>query len=154
MVVDNLENLMQYQNLHPRFPKAFAFLKELLEKGAEDGRHESGSDYYVNLMTGETKEANAATAESHRKYIDVQLVINGQEIMCIPSGETLPEITTDYQADGDYMLYAPISPSACHQLLVGAGQFAIFFTDELHAPMMAVDGKSATVRKAVLKVLA
>ena len=154
MVVDTLENLMKYTALHPRFPKAFAYLLELLEKGAENGRHQLDEEVYVNLMTGDTKEVELAKAESHRKYIDVQLVIEGEEIMCIPSPQLVLDVATAYSEEKDCMFYEAVKPTECHQLLVDAGQFAIFFAGELHAPMMAVNGKASTVRKAVLKVLA
>lgn len=152
MVVDKLENLMQYQSLHPRFPKAFAFLQELLEKGAENGRHELDGEVYVNLLTEDTKVKDAAVAESHRKYIDVQLVIDGKETMCVPT--QIPEISVEYKEEKDCMFYSPVAPANCYQLRMEAGAFAIFFAGELHAPMMAVDGKVETVRKAVLKILA
>ena len=152
MVVDKLENLMQYQSLHPRFPKAFAFLRDLLEKGAENGRHELDREVYVNLLTEDTKVKDAAVAESHRKYIDVQLVIEGKEMMCIPT--QTPEVSVEYKDEKDCMFYSPVAPGDCYQLRMEAGSFAIFFAGELHAPMMAVNGEAETVRKAVLKVLA
>ena len=154
MVVDKLENLMRYGGLHPHFPKAFAFLMELLERGAENGRYELDGDVYVNLLNDDTKSDACATAESHRKYIDVQLVIDGAEIMCIPSQAQQPEISVAYREDRDCAFYAPVVCSDCHQLRMEAEQFVIFFAGELHAPMMAVDGVTATVRKAVVKVLA
>lgn len=157
MIVDAIENLLKYEAMHPRFPKALAYLKNLLESGAEDGRHQpDGQDdsFYVNLVTGTTQPKDEAVAESHRKYIDVQVVIEGDELMCVPSATSLPAVTTDYQPDGDYMFYAPVPVSDCHQLQVHAGQFVVFFTDELHAPMMSLNSAPTPVRKAILKVLA
>ena len=152
MVVDKLENLMQYQSLHPRFPKAFAFLCDLLEKGTENGRYELDDEVYVNLLNDDTKTDEGAKAESHRRYIDVQLVIDGAEIMCIPVKK--PEVAVAYREDKDCMFYAPVMPSECHRLRMESGEFVIFFAGELHAPMLSVSGKVETVRKAVLKVLA
>ena len=152
MVVDKLENLMQYQSLHPRFPKAFAFLGDLLKNGAENGRHVLDDEVYVNLLNDDTKVEEMAKAESHRKYIDVQLVIEGAEIMAIPVEK--PEVAVAYQEEKDFMLYAPVMSEECHRLRMESGEFAIFFAGELHAPMLSVSGKVETVRKAVLKVLA
>lgn len=157
MIVDGIENLLKYEAVHPRFPEALAYLKTLLESGAEDGRHQpqgANDSFYVNLMTGSTQPKDMAVAESHRKYIDVQVVIEGDELMCVPSAKSMPAVTTDYQPDGDYMLYAPIPVSECHQLQVHAGQFAVFFANELHAPMMSLNSTPTPVRKAILKVLA
>ena len=152
MVVDKLENLMQYQSLHPRFPKAFAFLCDLLEKGVENGRYELDDEVYVNILNDDTKIDGAAKAESHRRYIDLQLMIDGAEIMGIPV--EMPEVAVAYREEKDCMFYAPVSPEMCHRLRMENGSFVIFFAGELHAPMLSVNGKVETVRKAVLKILA
>ena len=159
MIIDTIENVSRYENVHPRFARAFAYLKSLLESGAADGRHEPKDlevpgEFYVNIGTGPVQPKEMATAESHRKYIDLQLVLEGEELMCVPSKEAIPAVTTEYKPDGDYMLYAPVPADECHKLYVTAGQFVIFLATELHAPSMAIGKEPATVRKAILKVLA
>lgn len=158
MVTGQLKDLSNYAALHPRFPEAFAFLRELLDRNAGDGRYEMpGADVpnavYVILGTNEVQPKDAATAESHRKYIDVQVVLSGEEAMYIPA-LVIPEVTTEYQEAGDYALYAPVAFDTCHQLRVKEGNFAIFFENELHAPSVSLQNVPTTVRKAIVKVLA
>lgn len=157
MIIDQLSSPSQYASIHPRFPAAFAFLQELLEKNSPDGRYVMpGADLpeavFVNLSANDMRTDETATAESHQAYIDVQVVLTGAEAMYIPA-ET-PAVTTPYQVDRDCALYAPVPLDACHRLLVRAGSFAIFFAGELHAPCHTADGNPARVRKAVLKILA
>ena len=155
MVFDQLESLDNYASLHPRFPAAFAFLRRLLSENAPDGRHVlSGTDIpeeiFVNLATNEVLPQAAARAESHRKYIDIQLVLSGTEAMYIPVGS--PAVTEDNAAN-DCLLYGEVPLSECHRLLVRPGSFAIFFPGELHAPCHSASALPSTVRKAVVKVL-
>ncbi len=148
MVIDQLEHLEQYASLHPRFPAAFAFLRKLLQENAPDGRHVlAGTDIpeeiFVNLGTGDATPQESARAESHKKYIDVQVVLTGEELMYVPA--RTPAVTEE-NAERDYLLYAPVPLSDCTRLNVPAGSFAIFFTNELHAP------EPRPVRKAIVKV--
>ena len=158
MVVGAWNELSRYAALHPRFPEAFDFLKQLLEQNVADGHHVMpGTDVpeavYVNLATGDVQPKELATSESHRKYIDVQVVLSGEEAMYVPA-LVMPAVTTEYQEAQDYMLYAPQAFDKCHVLRVKEGNFVIFFENELHAPSMAIGNAPSKVRKAVLKVLA
>lgn len=157
MIIDSMERLADYASVHPRFPRAIAYLQELLANGAADGRHVlEGTDIpeeiYVNLATGALKLKDTARAESHRKYIDIQVMLAGEEMMYVPTVPT--EADTPYEEAKDCMHYADVPFADCHCLLVKEGNFAIFFTNELHAPSMAVGNQPASVRKAVVKVLA
>lgn len=156
MVIDKLENLERYASLHPRFPQAFAFLRELLAENAPDGRQVlSGTDIpeaiFVNLCTGTLEPQQSARAESHKQYIDVQVVLSGTDVMYVPTAE--PDLTEESDAK-DYRLYAPVPLDVCHRLPVDAGKFAIFFPGELHAPCHSAQSTPTVSRKAILKVLA
>ena len=90
MIIDQLSLLSQYASIHPRFPAAFAFLQELLEKNSPDGRYVMpGADLpeavFVNLSANDMRTDETATAESHQAYIDVQVVLTGAEAMYIPA---------------------------------------------------------------------
>ena len=158
MIIDSLENLSFYESMHPRFPAAFAFLKELIASGAADGRHvmpnaDVENAVYVNIATGNVAPKEAATSESHEKYIDVQLVLSGEELMCVPAKEA-PAATIPYNEAKDCFLYEPVAFEDCDRLRVCEGSFVIFFTKELHAPSMSLASEPTCVRKAVVKVLA
>lgn len=158
MIVDQLKNLSRYETLHPRFSAAFAFLQELLRENASDGKYSMpGTDIkdeiYVVLSTNTNAPKDAAVAEMHEKYIDVQVLLAGEEAMYIPASE-LPAVTAPYRADRDCELYAPAPLETCHRLRVVEGSFVIYFCGELHAPSVAVGTEATAVRKAVLKVLA
>ncbi len=40
MIYDKIENLKNYENIHPRFKRAFAYLMQLIAENAADGKYE------------------------------------------------------------------------------------------------------------------
>ena len=157
MIIDQLSGLSGYEPLHPRFPAAFAFLRELLANHPADGRYVMpGCDVpdavYVNLSSNDLLPRQEATAEAHRRYIDLQVVLTGTEVMYVPA--VRPAEAGPYRADADCVLYAPVRLEDCTRLLIPAGSFAVFFAGELHAPCAPAGPAPATARKAVMKILA
>lgn len=158
MIIDAYENLTFYESMHSRFPAAFAFMRELMEKGVEDGKYVlPGTDVEnaisISFATGPLKVLPEAIAESHKKYIDVQIVLKGEEMMYVPA-ITAPAAATEYNESKDVIKYDAVPFDACHGLRVSEGNFVIFFENELHAPSMSVTNEVTTDRKAVIKVLA
>ena len=156
MVIDRLEYLELYAPLHPRFTAAFSFLRRLLAENAPDGRHvleatDIPEEIFVNLTTGSATPQETACAESHKKYIDVQVVLSGEELMYVPAAA--PAVVEE-NSEKDFLLYAPAPLSACTRLDIPSGSFAIFFAGELHAPCHTAAPCAVPVRKAIVKVLA
>jgi YhcH/YjgK/YiaL family protein len=161
MIIDTLANLSNYESLHPNFPKAFAYLKELLAANVADGRHEPANAedakrFYATFMTAETPYKETASAEVHRKYIDIHLTLSGKELICVPTDADKLGFAVDYQPEKDMAFYEAVPTSDCHHLRVVEDQFVIVFTNELHAPMMGFEPTStpATVRKVIMNILA
>ena len=158
MICDYIENLDRYIGTHPRFAAAFPFLKELLaDPNLTLGRHDmSGCDVenavYANVSGGETTPySDKARLEMHRKYIDIQIGVEGEEAMYCPGVGEYP-ICKEYDEAGDYEL-ATMDKESCVCLNLKAGMFAIFFAGEGHAPCLAVNDKSCKVKKVIGKVL-
>ena len=149
----NSPELSKYAALDPHFERAFAEIKRIMENGAEDGKHVfEGDALYANLFTYESKAEEDSAFEAHEKYIDIQVVLEGEEIIGF---ETVDKLTpkTEFSEDGDYILYhlndSYDKVRLCH------GELAIIFPKEPHAPgIAACDNKPSRVRKLVVKVLA
>ncbi len=156
MITDSNKNFRLYANAHPRFERAFRFFEELLAKGVENGKYvlegtELPSEIYVTFMDCDLKKTDMPIAESHDKYIDIQVLIDGREIMYVPTARP-PQ--TENKPEKDCRKYAPVSVADCSRANVPAGSFAIFFAGELHAPGLTEDTLPVCVHKAVIKVLA
>lgn len=152
MIVSNINSpeLEKYVLTNDRFAAAFDFVKKIFTGAVEDGRHIlDGDDLYVNVMTYESKMAEQSCFEAHKNYIDIQIIIDGEEIIGYESADKL-SLTREYDESGDYMLYA--LNDKYDSIRVGSGEFAIIFPEEPHAPGIAADAKPSKVRKAVVKV--
>ena len=157
MIYDRIENLDKYVSVHPRFANAFLYLKKLIAENAVNGRHDMPSAdlpnaVFVNVNEYDTRKlGNTDRMEVHHKYIDVQVMLQGEEIIYIPStcGLTL---ATSYDDTADYKLVESPSETENIRLVMRPNTFAIFFTGEPHMPGIAYC-EPESVRKMIGKVL-
>ena len=146
MILDSLENFALYQGMHPGFKKAAEFLTKADLHQLLTGRQEiDGDRLYVNVMEIDGHSREDAQLEYHRKYIDIQIVLSGDETIGWTALQDLPK-GTPFDSEKDYALVkAPVSA----WFPVKPGFFAVFFPQDAHAPCCGA-GK---IRKAVVKVL-
>ena len=149
MILDNLAQWRQYRAILPRFDQAFAFLQQVTDQ-TKVGRHEiSGEDVFAFVQQHVAKPVAERQYESHRKYIDVQYVVRGREIMYWAPLPLLTNVTMLFDAEQDAALYGLIPQGV--PVKVTAGQFTIFFPEDGHIPSCAWDDP-AEVLKVVVKV--
>ena len=87
------------------------------------------------------------TPEAHKKYIDIQFLISGAELMGVGPLEEMDR-EVEARPEGDIWFYnGPLS-----QLLLAGDRFAALWPGDAHAPGIALDGKPAPCRKCVVKV--
>jgi len=148
MIVDSFTNHKLYINIHPGFEKAFRFVNTHDLNKLELGKHLiDGDDLFVILMEYETKDAADCIKENHQKYIDIQYMVKGDELMGVSlfSGQVA---TTPYDDTRDAAFYKNDYESL---VKIREGEFAIFFPHDLHMPSINVLEKQM-IRKAVFKV--
>jgi YhcH/YjgK/YiaL family protein len=148
MIADLLSNAERYLYLHPLFQQGFEYLYSTDLKNTPDGRYELNGEKLVAIVQSyETKPTLDEQMESHKRYIDIQYIISGTELV---GHAFLQEqtIAKPYSAKEDFMLYEdqPDFFSKFHE-----GMFMIFYPTDLHLPSIQVS-KSETVKKVVLKV--
>lgn len=152
MILDTLANSGRYGAVHPLFPIAFDFLKMADWGKVADGKVElaGGNRLYAIMQSYLSRTYEAGKYEDHRKYIDIQYIISGEErIEYLHDAKGL-DVSSPYDAEKDIAFYGskPGTPA-----ILRAGSFMILFPGEIHKPSLALDAPSA-VRKAVIKVLA
>jgi YhcH/YjgK/YiaL family protein len=151
MILDTLDEADRYDQVHPLFARAFAFLRELrvgeLRVGElAVGRFEiDGDTLYAMVADGEGRERAAADLEAHRRFIDIQLVLEGVEEMGWRPLARCSEEKTAYDAESDIVFFGE-DPDVW--LTVHPGCFAIFFPEDAHAPMVG----AGRLHKVVVKV--
>jgi YhcH/YjgK/YiaL family protein len=147
MILDSLKNIGLYKNLQPRLARGLDALADSALMSQAPGKYElDGDKLFVMFQEYPTKHLAQCRFESHRKYIDIQFVLSGAEMMGHAFVETL-KVVDPYDAAKDVAFYEG-EGGLCR---VNAGMFAVFFPDDAHMPCVAINHPQP-VRKAVFKV--
>jgi len=109
---------------------------------------ELGGGVFALEQAYETKASPEVRWESHRRSIDVQVIVSGAELMEVGDTGMLP-VSEDLTPEKDVIFYAAGSPGS--MLRMGAGDTAVFFPIDAHRPSLAVS-EPRLVRKVVVKV--
>lgn len=147
MIVDTINNASKYFSVHPLFEKAFGYIGQIDLVNAPDGKLdiEEGLKAIFSNKAGVTAEASVSKFECHDKHIDIQLCINGVETIGWKPREKCMTENGGYNPEKDVQLYHE-QPDMYFQLT--NGQFAIFFPEDVHAPMIG----EGEIKKLVIKV--
>lgn len=145
----------------PGFVTAFTYIEELLRADSAPRARlraiANGDSHKVDLAGGvfaleqayDTKLRADGFFESHRKYIDVQVVVEGEELMEVIDATRIT-VRQPYNADRDLIVYEDSSEAS--QLRVYEGQATIFFPTDVHMPTLRIRAAPVAVRKTVVKV--
>lgn len=147
MIIDTLKNAGKYYSLHPLFAKAFQFINQTDLEKAETGKFDvtEGLKAIFSTAAGKTKEASLSKFECHNKNIDIQLCISGTETIGWKPREKCNTPNGDYNPEKDVQLYLDAADTFFE---LTDGQFAIFFPEDVHAPMIG----QGEIKKLVLKI--
>lgn len=113
------------------------------------GRTELPGGAYALEQAYWTKARPDGRWESHRAFIDVQLVIVGEELMEVADAARLT-VAEDLTPGKDLIFYRSFDAGSV--LRMRAGEAAVFFPADAHLPSLRVGAEAALVRKAVIKV--
>jgi YhcH/YjgK/YiaL family protein len=146
MIIDSLLGLERYFSMHPGFEKAYRFLRRQPLEQLAEGRHVIEDDkVYATVSESRGKTLDAAKLEVHDSYIDIQVLIKGQETMGWRDRRNCKIIHAAYDEKQDMALYDDL-PDVFFTL--EPAHIAIFFPYDAHAPMIG-DG---VIRKIIVKV--
>lgn len=148
MIVDQLDNAHLYSGISTQINKAFDYLQNNKLETIPAGKYVlDGNDLFAIVQEYDTLDSATEQMESHRKYIDVQYMIEGAELV----GHALLQDqrpSKEYDTENDYMLFAE-KPTFFTKM--EAGTFMVFFPSDLHMPCIK-DVNAARVKKIVIKV--
>jgi YhcH/YjgK/YiaL family protein len=118
------------------------------DKQQEEQYALQGDDAYVMIQRYETGDGANSKFESHRRYIDVHYIAEGEEVN---GWERLDNLSpsTAYDADNDFQLFHV--PSTYCKIRLQQGDMAIFFPEDGHMPRLYAQ-ESDTVRKFMFKI--
>lgn len=145
--INEKEFARQYRANKAYWDKAFAFLKTQDLNAIQKGKYAiDGDNVYASVTLDSSKDFKNTNWESHRNYVDLQYVINGEEkIGVCPIADA--KVTTEYNEKKDAANY-----SAEGKLYSATpGTFFLFFPTDVHRPNITPGG-NLPVKKIVIKV--
>lgn len=145
MILDILSNAAKYAGLKNGLSEAFGFLGQPGLADLPDGTYAvEGDRVYAIVQRCDGRPVESAQLEGHRKHIDIQYVISGEELMGWAPREGLTG-AADYDAekDLDFFEESPVS-----MVRVPAGSFAVFLPTDAHLPLIG----NGPIHKVVMKI--
>lgn len=158
MILATLDELVRYQPMSARIHNALAWLADTDWAALEEGRHEGPlsaageSPYYATISKYATKVQDECRYEAHRAYIDVQVLLRGEEyIDACPIVDLA--VAEPYSAgkDIEFFQQPAAAPRGC-RILLKPGIAAVFFPEDAHRPCIATGRGTGEVRKLVVKI--
>ena len=148
MIIDKIKNLESYYGLVPNLREAVEFALNLSDQ--PEGRYECEAlpqgSVFAMVQAGATQPFAEGRIEAHRKYLDVQIVLEGGETVYYAGVEGLKELDP-YSEEKDIVFYEGGGQPA----RIEKGMFYLVLPQDGHMPCRELDGPG-TYRKIVLKV--
>lgn len=144
MIIDQLENINNYKKLIPNLDIGLNAIQNIENKPVE--RYEFDGGYFM-IQEGITKPMEEGLFESHKKYIDIQIVVKGkEEIAWMPLSELTAVQSYDEKLDKQKFTGLHV-----HHMTITEGMFWIAFPWDGHQAISNLNEEN-DYRKIVLKL--
>jgi biofilm protein TabA len=160
-VFGSLASVQQQAPSTGAFTTALGYVANLLRDGSPEQarlravavgdscRIDLGGGIFVMEQAYETKRRTDGFFESHQQYIDVQVLLDGFEVMEVAELARM-QVREPYQAARDLVVYEDTRDASL--LRIQPGEIALFFPSDVHMPGIRVGHDPLLVRKAVVKI--
>ena len=152
IIIDQAEN--------EKFKIAFKYLEKLADKSSREYREVMGyssgickkieldNNNFILEQVYSTKEREECFFESHKKYIDMQFIVSGEEVIEVENSKNLI-CTQEYDEEKYIAIYKNTKQASL--IFLKAGDIAIFYPQDAHMPCIRTT-KCDKVVKVVVKV--
>lgn len=144
MILDDLKNINSYFVFSPVIAEALNFVKTNLFK-FEEKRYDINEYMFAVVETSMPKLIHDQKLEFHKKYVDIQYVIEGQDIIGWKNLLSCNQVYKEYQLPKDIGFYSDIPD---FNIVLNQGGFVVFFPQDAHAPLCS----KSSVKKCVVKI--
>ncbi|MBU3915473.1 YhcH/YjgK/YiaL family protein [bacterium] len=149
MIIDKLENWEHY-HFGSGWKLAIEFLKSLTPDSDEKKYEIQGDEIFAQVMSYETRAPETAMLETHRKYVDIQIVLSGSErFECFSRDELTVEKAYDESKDAEF--YKRVCPGPTRVDLF-PGTFIMLFPQDAHMPSLMIGKEPERIKKVVVKI--
>jgi biofilm protein TabA len=129
---------------------ALAYLRHTDFSEMPPGRYAIDGDKMIAIVqTPLTQPWETGMPEFHQRYIDIQYLLDGEEVIGFLPANPHLELVTDQLSERDIAFVHPQANET--RLVLTPGMFAIFFPGELHKPCRALN-EPMQIKKVVIKI--
>jgi biofilm protein TabA len=146
--IQNLESDRKY--LGKALVRGLEYLAKTDFSKVEAGRYEiEGAAFFALVQEYRTAPKGEKKPEAHRKYVDIQYVFQGSEVIGFGLENPVNEISEDRLAEKDVLNYKSVQDEV--DLILTPGMYTVLFPQDVHRPGCHY-GEGGNVKKVVLKI--
>lgn len=147
MIFGNVRDQETYRFLKEEIQTCFSFLKENDMACMETGSYPIDEEKnFVNIVEYETKEKELCKWEAHKKYLDLHVMLRGQEGISLNFIDNLEQGSFVEAED-----FLPLEGEENCFVQLHAMDFLLCFPEDGHMPGIEL-GESGRIKKAIFKV--
>lgn len=147
MILDHIDHIGNYIGISKNLDDAIFLIQNQKLETAELGKVTINEDQLFYLVQAyEPKSFDKVNLEAHLKYIDLQLMVEGDEMMAYGNINAL-QLQTPYNESIDAQFFS----GEVQKIHVKKDYFAIFFPHDAHQPGLAIE-EARSVKKVVVKI--
>ena len=150
MIFDKIENISDYFEELPLLKKVEDFVVDFKNGQLADGTYEiDGKRVFAMVQSYRTRQqTHEMMFEAHKKYIDLQYIVNGIEKIRWARLDSVDLVEEKYSTDGDIAFY---EGDAMFDFTLTKGTFLLLYPEDAHLPGLSAQ-KDVNVRKIVFKI--
>lgn len=147
VIFDKLEHCKTYAVVSENLNKGFDWLINTYTLDTPEGKYEiDGEKVYAIVTSYKTKPYSEGEFESHKKYLDIQYIPKGEEMICVTGLENLTP-KTDFDHEKDIVFYTGDGDP----VRLPEGYFMVLFPQDGHKPGIMTGSERLGVKKVVVK---
>ena len=132
MIICPYKELKRYETAIPGLAEAMELIENL--QSFEPATYPLSGGNKILVQKGTTKPVETALIEAHRKYLDVQYVVEGSEVVgWAPLEAMMP--AEDFNEDKDFGMYT----GKCEFLNIPAGRCYVVYPEDGHMPCVHLE---------------
>ncbi len=148
MIFGNINNMKEFPFLGEEIKECVEYAKTHKLADFEKGTHEiDGDRLFVNIVEYETTTADNRFWEAHRKYLDVQIMVQGREQIDMNFIQNMD--LKEFDEDSDFQ---PMDGEKKASVVLEEGDFLICYPSDAHRTAVCAGDQPEHAKKAIFKV--
>ena len=149
MIFGQLDELKFYKGLSSGLDKAIETIESGKYRDGYIGKNEiDGDKVFFNVQECQTKKIENCFFEAHKKYMDIHIILEGEEGIGYSLKNDLKE-KSFYDEEKDFMV---LEGEEKYRFEMNNKNFLIVFPEEPHMPLISLDNEEKTIKKVVFKI--